>query len=228
MKVAVEDVGGPQVEQKILASCAAGGADLPDVVGVQNAQGETVWSRFPDCFTDLNTMHYGELSKAFPDFKRAELEVGTKAFAMPWDSGPVMMFYRRDFYKNAGVDPASIKSWDDFIAAGKKIMAANPGVVMAQANFAGETEWLRMMANEEHCGFFDAKDGSITVAQPGCVAALAKRSEPGPHHIETVIKILTKAFGFHFRGEIAIGCGDHPEIRTSLRQSAYRAIFLLL
>lgn len=174
VKVTVEDVGGPQVYQKILASCAAGGADLPDVVGVQNSQGETVWSRFPDCFTDLNTMRYGDLAKAFPDFKRAELEVGAKAFAMPWDSGPVMMFYRRDFYKNAGVDPAAIKSWDDFIAAGKKIMAANPGVVMAQANFAGETEWLRMMANEEHCGFFDVKDGSITVAQPGCVAALEK------------------------------------------------------
>ena len=51
VKVTVEDVGGPQVYQKILASCAAGGTDLPDVVGLQNSQGETVWSRFPDCFT---------------------------------------------------------------------------------------------------------------------------------------------------------------------------------
>lgn len=113
----------------------------------------------------------------FPDFKRAELETGGKAFAMPWDSGPVMMFYRRDFYEKAGVDAASIVTWDDFIAAGKKVMEAKPGVVMAQADLAGDTEWIRMMMQGEKCGFFDPADGAITVAQPGCVAALEKLKE---------------------------------------------------
>lgn len=178
VKVTVEDIGGPQVYEKILANCAAGGGDLPDVVGVQNAQGETIWNRFPDCFTDLTSLGYGPDDQAkFPAFKRVELEMDGKAFAMPWDSGPVMMFYRRDFYDKAGVDPASIKTWDDFIAAGKKIMEANPGVVMAQANFAGETEWLRMMAQESSCGFFDHADGSVSINQPGCVAALEKLKE---------------------------------------------------
>lgn len=178
VNVTVEDIGGPQVYEKILANCAAGGGDLPDVVGVQNAQGETIWNRFPDCFTDLTSLGYGPDDQAkFPDFKRVELEMDGHAFAMPWDSGPVMMFYRRDFYAKAGVDPASIKTWDDFIAAGKKVMEANPGVVMAQANFAGETEWLRMMAQENSCGFFDNADGSITINQPGCVAALEKLGE---------------------------------------------------
>ena len=65
------------------------------------------------------------------------------------DSGPVAVFYRRDFYEKAGVDPATIKTWDDFIAAGKKVMEANPGVVMTQADFNGDSEWFRMISNEQ-------------------------------------------------------------------------------
>jgi lactose/L-arabinose transport system substrate-binding protein len=70
-------------------------------------------------------LHAGIQAK-FPDFKRTELEVGDAAYAMPWDSGPVAVFYRRDFYEKAGVDPAKIKTWDDFIAAGKKVRPPIP------------------------------------------------------------------------------------------------------
>lgn len=93
---------------------------------------------------------------------------------MPWDSGPVAVFYRRDFYEKAGVHPASVKTWDDFIAAGKKIAAANPGVVMAQADFNGDSEWFRMLSNEQGCGFFSTDAQSITINQPACVATLDK------------------------------------------------------
>ena len=96
---------------------------------------------------------------------------------MPWDSGPAVMFYRRDFYEKAGVDPESIATWDDFIAAGKKIMEANPGVVMTQGDLNGDTEWIRMLANEQGCSYFSDDGQSITVNQPACVAALEKLKE---------------------------------------------------
>ena len=64
------------------------------------------------------------------------------------------MFYRRDFYEKAGVDPETIRTWDDFIAAGTKIEEANPGVGMAQGDLNGDTEWFRMIANEQGCGYF--------------------------------------------------------------------------
>ena len=75
------------------------------------------------------------------------------------------MFYRRDFYEKAGVDPASIKTWDDFIAAGKKIQEANPGVTMTNADFNGDSEFFRMIANEQGCGYF-AADGAVDHGQP--------------------------------------------------------------
>ncbi|MDQ0473612.1 ABC transporter substrate-binding protein [Labrys wisconsinensis] len=174
VKVTVEDIGNQPVYDKSIAACAAGGEGLPDIISIENYKAESYWTQFPDCFADLKTLGYGaEDAARFPDFKRAELEHDGKVYAMPWDSGPVMMFYRRDFYEKAGVDPASIKTWDDFIAAGKKIQAANPGVVMSEANFNGDSEFFRMIANEQGCGYFSADGKAVAVAQPGCVAALA-------------------------------------------------------
>jgi lactose/L-arabinose transport system substrate-binding protein len=178
IKVDVQDLGNQQVFDKMLAACAAGGDGLPDIVTVENFEAEIFWSRFPDCFTNLKDLGYTpEIQKQFPDFKRTELEVGDVAYAMPWDSGPVAVFYRRDFYQKAGVDPASIKTWDDFIAAGKKISAANPGVVMSQADFNGDSEWFRMLSNEQGCGYFSTDGQNITINQPACVAALQKVKE---------------------------------------------------
>lgn len=173
IKVTVEDLGNQQVFDKTLAGCAAGGAGLPDILSIENHESEIFWNQFPDCFVDLKTLGYtDEIAAKFPDFKRTELEVGGKAYAMPWDSGPVTVFYRRDFYEKAGVDPASIKTWDDFVAAGKKIQEANPGVSMTQADINGDTEFFRMIANEQGCGYFASDSEAITVNQPGCVAAL--------------------------------------------------------
>ena len=51
--------------------------------------------------------------------------------AMPTDIGPGSMFYRTDFLKNAGVKASDLNtSWDSYIAAGKKIVAANPGTFL--------------------------------------------------------------------------------------------------
>lgn len=178
IKVTVQDLGNQPTYDKSIAGCAAGGVGLPDIVTIENGEAENYWSQFPDCFVDLHTLGYtAEDQKKFPDFKRTELEVGDKAYAMPWDSGPVAAFYRRDFYEKAGVDPASIKTWDDFIAAGKKIQAANPGVSMTNADFNGDSEFFRMISNEQGCAYF-AEDGqSITVNEPKCVDAMTKVKE---------------------------------------------------
>ncbi|WP_448949810.1 extracellular solute-binding protein [Labrys neptuniae] len=177
VKVTVEDLGNAQVFSKTQAGCAAGGAGLPDVVSIENYKAESYWNQFPDCFANLKPLGYtADIAAKFPDFKRAELEKGDAAYAMPWDSGPVVMFYRRDFYEKAGVDPAGIKNWDDFIAAGKKVAAANPGVTMSATDLDGDgtTEWFRMIGNEQGCNYFSADASSVTVNAPACVAVYDK------------------------------------------------------
>ena len=64
---------------------------------------------------------------------------------MPWDSGPVVLYYRRDMFEKAGVDPASIETWDDFVEAGKKVVAANGEGVRES------TVWIRICRCEIAC-----------------------------------------------------------------------------
>ena len=171
--VTVEDLGNQQVFDRMLAACAAGGIGLPDIVSVENGEAEIFWAQFPDCFADLQTLGYDDATAAmFPDFKRTELQANGRVYAMPWDSGPVMMFYRRDFYENAGVDPAAITTWADFIVAGQAIAAANPGVVMTQADINGDTEFFLMIGQENGCSYFSADASAITVNSPACAETL--------------------------------------------------------
>ncbi|GEM44510.1 ABC transporter substrate-binding protein [Deinococcus cellulosilyticus] len=173
VKVKVVDLGNQNVYDRGLAGCAAGGADLPDVYSVENGEAEVFWARFPDCFTDLTTLGAGKYLKSFPAFKWTELSVGNKRYAMPWDSGPVVMFYRRDLYKQAGVSVSSIKTWDDFIKAGQKVNAKFGGKVkMGVIGNGSDDEWFRMLANQNGCFYFDNEASEVTINKQGCVDAL--------------------------------------------------------
>ncbi|WP_334582356.1 ABC transporter substrate-binding protein [Rhizobium leguminosarum] len=121
IKITVEDLGKQPGLRQDARCLRCRGDGLPDIVSIENFEAEIFWSRFPDCFANLKELGYtADIQAKFPDFKRTELEVGDVAYAMPWDSGPVAVFYRRDLYEKAGVDPSTISTWDDFIAAGKK------------------------------------------------------------------------------------------------------------
>ncbi|WP_233203980.1 extracellular solute-binding protein [Halegenticoccus soli] len=42
-------------------------------------------------------------------------------YALPWDIGPVGVFYRRDVYEAHGIDPSSIETWEQYVEAGRKL-----------------------------------------------------------------------------------------------------------
>ena len=170
VNVTVEDLGNQQVYDRGLAGCAAGGADLPDVYAVENNEAEVFWNRFPGCFTDLNTLGAAELLDQFPDFKWTELTLGDQVFAIPWDAGPVVTFYRRDLYEQAGINVDDLETWDDFIAAGQKLDKAS-GAKMIAFDFSDDAVW-RILANQNGCFYFDDAGENITVDQPGCVSAM--------------------------------------------------------
>lgn len=167
--VTVEDVGNQQVYDRGLAGCAAGGSDLPDVYTIENNEAEIFWNRFPGCFTDLTTLGAAEMRADFPEFKWTELTLGEQIFAIPWDSGPVVTFYRRDLYEQAGIDPTTIETWDDFIAAGQTLNEAT-GTKALWFDFTDDGTW-RVIANQNGCFYFDNTGENIIVNQAGCVTA---------------------------------------------------------
>ena len=168
--VKVENLGNQQVYDRGLAGCAAGGQDMPDIYAVENNEAEVFWNRFPTCFTDLSEMGASELRSDYPDFKWTELTLGDQIFAIPWDSGPVVTFYRRDLYEQAGINPDEIETWDDFIAAGQSLDEAT-GAKMLWFDFTDDGVW-RQLANQNGCFYFDDAGETVTANQPGCVDAM--------------------------------------------------------
>jgi lactose/L-arabinose transport system substrate-binding protein len=178
VEVIVEDIGNQNAYDRGLAGCAAGGFGMPDVYLVENNEAEVFWAQFPDCFLDLRTLGAEELVDSFPAFKWAELTDGDRILAIPYDSGPTAVFYRRDLYESADIDVDQIETWADFIAAGRAMNAATDGAVkMGTVAKGADDEWFRMLANQAGCFYFDQEATAVTVAQPGCVLALETLKE---------------------------------------------------
>jgi ABC-type glycerol-3-phosphate transport system substrate-binding protein len=57
----------------------------------------------------------------FTDAAWGSVDIDGSTYALPWDSGPVVMYYRRSIWEEYGLDPVGIETWDEFVAAGDKL-----------------------------------------------------------------------------------------------------------
>jgi multiple sugar transport system substrate-binding protein/lactose/L-arabinose transport system substrate-binding protein len=57
----------------------------------------------------------------FASGKWGPLEKDGGTYALPWDIGPVGLFYRQDVWDEHGLSPDNIETYDDFIAEGDKL-----------------------------------------------------------------------------------------------------------
>jgi raffinose/stachyose/melibiose transport system substrate-binding protein len=89
-------------------------------------------------------------------------KVDGKVVGVPWQTGEVAFFYNKKLFEKAGVKAEDIKTWDDFLAAVKKIKAAGitPIVVGAGEKWPMHFyySYLVMRIGGEHA-LADAKAG---------------------------------------------------------------------
>lgn len=88
-----------------------------------------------------------------------------KIYGLPKDFGALALFVRNDFAEQAGIDPNSIQTWDDWTNAAQK-MTANG--VLGQC-FAAE--WQRVGALWEQQGVEVVQDNKITLTDPKIIQA---------------------------------------------------------
>jgi lactose/L-arabinose transport system substrate-binding protein len=112
-------------------------------------------------------------------FKWSDAMANGKYYAMPWDSGPVVMYYRRDIFQAAGLptDPDSVSklvdTWDDYLNTCKTIMTKT-GDDCFQSNKANNDARLyEMMLWQQGLGYYD-KNGKVTVDSAQNVATLTE------------------------------------------------------
>ena len=80
---------------------------------------------------------------------------------------PVVLYYRADVWEGAGFDPQEFVTWDDFVDAGRAIVAENPDVVPLHIHNGLHELLLR----QQGADYFNA-DGEVTIDSETSVATM--------------------------------------------------------
>ena len=120
VKFEFEEMGTDQIYKKLSTSLATGNG-IADIIAIEGDVLVGYADKFPEGFLDVSDAVNKD---DFLAGKLSEVTYKDKVHAFPWDAGPVGMFYRTDYFEQADVKPEDIVTWDDLIAAGKKVEAA--------------------------------------------------------------------------------------------------------
>ncbi|GAA4006691.1 sugar ABC transporter substrate-binding protein [Deinococcus rubellus] len=157
--------GNDIYKNKLLTSLISGSG--PDVAMVEI--GVVSFFRDKPGFVDLSQAPYNAKRFASNYDQAAWANVNTKdgkIFALPKNTGPGALFYRRDLFKAAGIkdDPASVSAamtnWDQFIEVGKKISKNNKQWMVSTAD-----EMVSAILAESGTSYFNSA-GELQVTGP--------------------------------------------------------------
>jgi arabinosaccharide transport system substrate-binding protein len=87
-----------------------------------------------------------------------------KVYGIQTDVNPVQLFYRTDIFKDAGIQ-TPIKTWDDYVAAGK-LLKQKTGKSMMAIETTDYDVWTPIML-QYGCNFFDTS-GQVTLGSDQC------------------------------------------------------------
>ncbi len=166
-----EEMGTDQIYTKLSTSLITGNG-LADIILIEGETLSGYSTNFPEGFLALNDIVNED---DFLPVKIGEVKTGDKIHAFPWDAGPMALFYRTDYFEQAGVDPASIVTWDDLIEAGKKVTATcktpnGDPVKMIPVN-PSKSNAPKMLMMELGQGFFD-NDGNTILNSDAAIKAM--------------------------------------------------------
>lgn len=142
-----------------------------------------------------------------------------RIYALPMDSGPGGLWYRKDIFDEAGIDADSIETWDEYVSEGKKVVKDFDGdgktdryLLAVRADLPTEVEIFGMM--------LQSKGGSLN--KPDDIVA-ADTIETMKWWTDLVVKDKVAVFTRFWRGE-------HAEMMKTGRiaSQAYPAFFVLL
>jgi lactose/L-arabinose transport system substrate-binding protein len=167
VKYTVIDYGGsadnPGLYQNFQLAVTAG-SGLPDVVSLEDSHLAQYVSI--DALADL-TEQVTPYLPFLPAQKIQEASKDGKIFAMPIDSGPVALYYRRDVFEKAGVDPTSLATWDDWLAAAKVIKDKTGKPMWQQAKARNNARTFESLLWQQGLGYVDASGAVIVDKEPG-------------------------------------------------------------
>ena len=152
----VLDVAGFDDHHLRLLTQLAAGKGVPDVASVA----ENYMSRFTvkGALVDLSQPPYNAKTyeNLFVPYAWSQSNTADgRLIALPADIAPATMFWRRDIFADRGVSIDSIKTWDDYIEAGKKLTYDADGDDKVDHWLLANANSLAMILWGGFSGFFD-------------------------------------------------------------------------
>ena len=133
---------------------------------------QTYVETYPQRFLDMKTLAPADLdSKVDPSKVPTSYDSEGRLTSIPWDSGPVVVYYREDLFRQAGIDPAAIKTYDDLIQAGKDLQAKMPNVKLTCFGFTQDDGIWRTLMVQNNVYYLDT-NGNITLSSPKAVESM--------------------------------------------------------
>jgi lactose/L-arabinose transport system substrate-binding protein len=140
--------------QQIIPRLQAG-SGAPDVFSLAQQDFQNFLERFPGAFVDV-TDRMEKYQDQFAEAPLSHARKDGKLYAVPWDMGPVGMWYRKDLFERAGIAPADVSTYDDFIAAGK-VLQQKTGSKMTAFDASGggtNSSYYQLLLNQQDGGFY--------------------------------------------------------------------------
>lgn len=156
----VVEMANDDIRSKVITGLQAGGQGLPDAALLVDDGIQGYLDKFEESFVNLSDKGFDDHAKDFPKYKLDSVTKDGKIYAMPFDAGPVGVFYRKDIFEKAGVDGTKIENWDDFLAAGKKIKEKT-GAAMLSYDTNDSTVYT-ILLSQQGLGYFD-QNGNTTL-----------------------------------------------------------------
>jgi lactose/L-arabinose transport system substrate-binding protein len=173
VEVEVVEYAPADVYQKLPLALQAG-TGAPDISLVENSHlAQMVALGGLTDMTEWVTPYLDKMNA----YKWADAQLDGKYYAMPWDSGPVVFYYRRDIFDAAGLpsDPESVSTavatWDDYFNTCQTIMEKTGSACFSNNKANNYGRLYEMMLWQQGLGYYNA-DGQVTVDSPENIATL--------------------------------------------------------
>ncbi|HEY0247978.1 MAG TPA: sugar ABC transporter substrate-binding protein [Gryllotalpicola sp.] len=122
VKVNLVNAGTNTTEYTKLQNAVKAGKGAPDVAQVEYYA--VPQFALGDSLVDLSQFGFDSLKSDYSSGPWSNVNVQGKVMGLPQDSGPMALFYNKTEFDKYGI--AVPKTWDEYIAAAKKLHAANP------------------------------------------------------------------------------------------------------
>jgi|SRR5579859_110514 len=161
------------VYQKLPLALSAG-TGAPDVSVVEDSH--LAQFVYLGGLSDLTDKAKPYVDKILP-YKWTQGTKDGKNYSIPWDSGPVVLFYRRDVFKKAGLkdDPdsvsAAVATWDNYLTTCQTIKDKTGFLCFPSNKANNDARIYEMMLWQQGLGYTDG-NGKVTVDSAGNVATL--------------------------------------------------------